>query len=77
MADEALLRLPKVRDRTGLSTSGIYAAMADGRFPLPKKRGRTSLWVKSEIDAWVEAEIKRLPRMGEDMGQAAGQRKTA
>lgn len=77
MADESLLKLPAVRERTGLSTSGVYAAMAEDRFPRPLKRGRTSLWIESEVAAWIAAEIKRLPRMGEGMGAEARKRKTA
>jgi prophage regulatory protein len=65
-----LLRLPAVKERTGMSTSQIYAEMDEGRFPAPaplfegaKARG----WFDDEIDAYVEARRKardeKLPEL--------------
>ena len=42
-------------NRTGLSRSGIYAAVAAGKFPTPIKLGPRAVgWLESEIDACVE-----------------------
>lgn len=68
LAEEALLKLPEVRTRTGKSTSTIYAEMAAGKFPRPLKRGRQSVWVASEVQAVILREIATLPRMGKSMG---------
>jgi prophage regulatory protein len=65
---ESLLRLPEVLKRTGMSRSGVYAAMMAGTFPRALKRASTPLWVASEIDAWVAKQIETLPRMGQSMG---------
>lgn len=54
-----LLRLTEVKSRTGKSASSIYAAIAAGEFPRPIKVGpRTSAWVESEVDAWIEDRIR-------------------
>lgn len=68
MAD-ALLKLPDVLARTGHSKSSWYAAIAKGQAPVARKRGTASLWIQSEIDAYVEAEKQRLPKMGPSMGR--------
>lgn len=55
----ALLRLPAVRARTGLSRSGVYRAIGAGTFPAPVKIGeRASAWVAGEVRAWCASRIK-------------------
>ncbi|MGN6277680.1 MAG: helix-turn-helix transcriptional regulator [Sphingomonas sp.] len=54
VARERFLRLPEVKQRTGLSRSTIYDKMASGRFPKQKKLGaRMSAWYETEIDSWI------------------------
>jgi prophage regulatory protein len=54
----AILRLPKVQERTGLSRSSIYLRASEGTFPQPIKLGtRASGWIADEIDAWIAAQI--------------------
>jgi prophage regulatory protein len=54
-----LLRLPAVRERTGLSTSEIYRRIAKGQFPQQLKVGpKTAAWVAHEIDAWTTDRIR-------------------
>ena len=67
-AAESLLPMAEVRKRVGLSPSMIYRLVAEGRFPKPGKFGTRSLWVASEIDAWI-AERVRLRNMGRNMGE--------
>jgi prophage regulatory protein len=50
----AVLRLPEVKRRTGLSRSSIYNKIAKGEFPSgfllgPRARG----WLESDIDDWI------------------------
>jgi len=52
---DRLLRLPAVKDLTGLSRTAIYAAIARGDFPRPIKLGRLSAWSESEVRSWIEA----------------------
>jgi prophage regulatory protein len=55
-----LLRLPEVLQRTGLSRSGLYAALAAGTFVRPVKLGpnaRAIAWPSEEIDAWIAERI--------------------
>jgi prophage regulatory protein len=54
----SFLRLPRVVERTGLSRSSIYAKAKTGAFPKPVKLGaRTSAWVASEVQEWMECRV--------------------
>lgn len=64
---ESLLPMAEVRKRVGLSPSMIYRLIGQGEFPRPGKFGTRSLWVSSEVDAWI-AERIRLKNMGRNMG---------
>ena len=54
-----LIRLPRVKAKSGLGRSSIYAGVRAGTFPEPVSIGpRASAWVESEVDAWIEQRIK-------------------
>lgn len=42
---------------TGLSDKWFYKLIQDGEFPKPIKLGRSSRWLKSEIEQWLQARI--------------------
>lgn len=50
------LRLPAVKDITGLGKTSIYALIKDGRFPQPTKilGTRASGWRETEVLAYVD-----------------------
>lgn len=50
-----LLRLNDVRRLIPLSRSALYALMSTDGFPRPIKFGRTSVWRRDEIEAYVAA----------------------
>lgn len=53
---DALLRLPEVKARCGLSRSTIYDRMAEGRFPKTVSLGVNSVaWRESELAEWMRA----------------------
>lgn len=53
-----LLRLPDVKQATGLARSTIYALAAKGQFPKPVKlTPRVSAWDADAIDAWIVERI--------------------
>lgn len=55
----AILRLPAVKARTGLSRSTIYLRVAEGTFPKPVSLGGRAVgWVESEIQMWLEHQIE-------------------
>jgi len=57
---EAILRLPAVKARTGLSRSTIYLRSSQGHFPKPIALGPRSVgWIESEIVAWIAERIRK------------------
>ncbi len=56
----SILRLPAVRERTGLGTTTIYERMNRGEFPQSiSLGGRMRGWVSSEIEAYVRQCIEQ------------------
>lgn len=68
MSGDIFLDLKEVTRRTRMSRTVIYERMLAGTFPLARKRGRQSVWVESEVQAVIDAEIATLPKMGLSMG---------
>lgn len=53
-----ILRLPTVKDRTGLSRSTIYKFIAADRFPKPVRLGPRAVgWLESGIDDWIAGRV--------------------
>ncbi len=56
---QAILRLPEVKARTGLSRSEIYRREALGEFPKRVRLGARSVgWLASEIDEFIVALVR-------------------
>lgn len=61
-----ILRLPAVKNKTGLSRSSIYSGISSKRFPAPIALGvRTVGWLETEIDAWIDQRIQKSRQGGE------------
>lgn len=55
----AILRLPAVKARTGLSRSTIYLRIAEGSFPKPVSLGGRAVgWVEAEVNDWLTQQIE-------------------
>ncbi len=52
---ESLMRMPDVIKRTGMCSAKIYRLEG---FPKPVKIVRISVWVESEIAAWIDTVIQ-------------------
>lgn len=55
---EKFIRLPEVKKMVGLGTTAIYDRMKLGEFPKQVKLGLLSVWVESEIQDWMKAQIR-------------------
>ena len=56
---EYLIRLPEVKQRTGLSRSTIYAKLAKNEFPKSIPLGERAIaWRQSDIDQWIDERIE-------------------
>ncbi|WP_426664080.1 helix-turn-helix transcriptional regulator [Rhodanobacter aciditrophus] len=53
-----LIRIREATQRTGLSKAMVYRLIAAGQFPRQiRLTERTSAWVESEVQAWVDSRI--------------------
>ncbi|EMV2013547.1 helix-turn-helix transcriptional regulator [Proteus mirabilis] len=43
---------------TGLTDKWFYKLIQDGEFPKPIKLGRSSRWLKSEVEHWLQERIQ-------------------
>lgn len=53
-----IIRLPAVKDKTGLSRSSIYLRMSKGEFPKSISLGDRAIgWLEEDINQWIEDKI--------------------
>lgn len=56
VSNTGLMRRPAVEAATGLSKSGLYRLVSEGRFPAPRRLGlRAVAWRADEIENWIES----------------------
>lgn len=55
----AIIRLPEVKARTGLSRSTIYLRISNAQFPPPiSLGGRAVGWIEAEVQEWLDQRIE-------------------
>tara|TARA_R110000851_G_C13101874_1_gene568645 strand:+ start:9112 stop:9318 length:207 start_codon:yes stop_codon:yes gene_type:complete len=60
-----IIRLPAVKEKTGLSRSSIYLRMSKGEFPSSISLGDRAIgWVENSVDNWVEDKIEASKNTG-------------
>lgn len=58
----ALLAFAALSQYIGFGRSRIYQLISEGKFPSPIKVGKSSRWVRSEVDLWLEQQIAARPQ---------------
>ncbi len=54
-----ILRLPRVKERTGLSRSTIYLRISKGEFPAPISLGSRAVgWLEEDVDTWLSQKVE-------------------
>jgi predicted DNA-binding transcriptional regulator AlpA len=51
---EVLFNFHTLSSYVAMGRSRIYSLIDEGDFPPPIKIGRSSRWIKAEIDAWID-----------------------
>ncbi|MCW2256891.1 helix-turn-helix transcriptional regulator [Providencia alcalifaciens] len=57
LLDDQFVDMKFITHLTGLSDKWFYKLIQDGEFPKPIKLGRSSRWLKSEVENWLQARI--------------------
>ncbi len=61
-----IIRLPAVKDQTGLSRSSIYLRMSKGAFPQSTSLGYRAIgWLEEDINQWLEQCIFASKKQGD------------
>ena len=47
-------------DKQNITRSYLYEMLNEGSFPKPKKFGRTSRWLKSDIEKWLKEQKENM-----------------
>ncbi|MFP1484528.1 helix-turn-helix transcriptional regulator [Escherichia coli] len=55
LMDDQMVDMAFITQLTGLTDKWFYKLIKDGAFPAPIKLGRSSRWLKSEVEAWLHA----------------------
>lgn len=59
MTHQNIIRLPQVKQRTGLSRSTIYSLIKGGQFNAPISLGARAVgWLESDVSEFIESRIK-------------------
>jgi len=67
--NEKILKIHQVVEIVGISRSSVYTMIQRNDFPKPLKLGsRSSGWLKSEVDAWIESRASLRFRDGRHDG---------
>ena len=54
-----LLTVSEVAKMLKVNRNFVYKLIKDGLFPKPVKLGRSSRWLKSEVEAWLQERINQ------------------
>ncbi|EPZ6067771.1 helix-turn-helix transcriptional regulator [Klebsiella michiganensis] len=57
LLNDKMIDMAFITEFTGLSDKWFYKLIQDGLFPKPIKLGRSSRWLKSEVEEWVNQRI--------------------
>ena len=59
MTTQIIIRLPQVKQRTGLSRSTIYSLIKAGHFKTPISLGARAVgWLETDVSEFIEARVK-------------------
>jgi len=57
LLSDQLVDMPFITNYTKMSDKWFYKLIQDGVFPKPIKLGRSSRWLKSEVEIWMQQRI--------------------
>ncbi|AIA46441.1 AlpA family transcriptional regulator [Serratia ficaria] len=57
LLNDQLVDMAFITQFTALSDKWFYKLIQQGEFPKPIKLGRSSRWLQSEVEAWVQHRI--------------------
>lgn len=59
MLNDKMVDMKFITEFTGLTDKWFYKLISEGHFPKPIKLGRSSRWLESEVEKWVNERINQ------------------
>jgi len=59
LLEDQLVDMTFITSYSGMTDKWFYKLIQHGEFPKPIKLGRSSRWLKSEVELWVASKIKQ------------------
>ncbi|CAM3643193.1 hypothetical protein BS639_22720 [Rouxiella silvae] len=59
LLNDRMVDMVFITEFTGLTDKWFYKLIKDGVFPKPIKFGRSSRWLQSEVESWVQNRIQQ------------------
>ncbi|MEQ5030412.1 AlpA family transcriptional regulator [Morganella morganii] len=59
LLEDQFVNMAFITSLTGLTDKWFYKLIKDGVFPKPIKLGRSSRWLQSEIESWLQERISQ------------------
>ncbi|HHQ6539164.1 TPA: helix-turn-helix transcriptional regulator [Serratia fonticola] len=59
LLNDKMVDMAFITEFTGLSDKWFYQLISEGKFPKPIKMGRSSRWLYSEVEVWVQERINQ------------------
>ncbi|ECE5418759.1 AlpA family transcriptional regulator [Salmonella enterica] len=59
LLNDKMVDMKFITEFTGLTDKLFYKLISEGQFPKPVKLGRSSRWLQSEVEHWVQKRIEQ------------------
>ncbi|EUD06336.1 helix-turn-helix transcriptional regulator [Providencia alcalifaciens] len=59
LLNDQFIDIKFITQLTGLTDKWFYKLIQEGEFPKPIKLGRSSRWLKSEVEIWLQTKIAK------------------
>ncbi|HHQ6570022.1 TPA: helix-turn-helix transcriptional regulator [Serratia fonticola] len=59
LLEDQFVDMAFITSLTGLTDKWFYKLIKDGVFPKPIKLGRSSRWLQSEVESWLQERISQ------------------
>lgn len=57
LLEDQMVDMSFITSYSGMTDKWFYKLIQQGRFPKPIKMGRSSRWLQSEVEEWLEKQI--------------------
>jgi predicted DNA-binding transcriptional regulator AlpA len=58
LLEDQFIEMTSITKLLRMTDKWLYRLIQEGRFPKPTKFGRSSRWLQSEVEAWLQSRIE-------------------